>query len=112
VCGEYISNEVLPYLQALGADPLILKPSRIHRFQMSSVKGKTLESRLSLGGFGLSRYSFDQYLMNLAVDRGCRVLRSEEHTSELQSRENLVCRLLPEKKNQDQRGSRTTTTAW
>src|SRR5690606_41187977 len=24
--------------------------------------------------------------------------RSEEHTSELQSRENLVCRLLPEKK--------------
>src|SRR5690606_41426804 len=27
------------------------------------------------------------------------VLRSEEHTSELQSRENLVCRLLLEKKN-------------
>src|SRR5690606_41053722 len=27
------------------------------------------------------------------------VARSEEHTSELQSRENLVCRLLPEKKN-------------
>src|SRR5690606_41883484 len=27
--------------------------------------------------------------------------RSEEHTSELQSRENLVCRLLPENKNQD-----------
>src|SRR5690606_39678880 len=25
--------------------------------------------------------------------------RSEEHTSELQSRENLVCRLLPEKKH-------------
>src|SRR5215475_15291680 len=31
--------------------------------------------------------------------RGVRVLpRSEEHTSELQSRENLVCRLLLEKK--------------
>src|SRR5690606_40275432 len=30
---------------------------------------------------------------------GCHVLaRSEEHTSELQSRENLVCRLLLEKK--------------
>src|SRR5690606_40238114 len=27
--------------------------------------------------------------------------RSEEHTSELQSRENLVCRLLLEKKNYD-----------
>src|SRR5690606_41401994 len=29
--------------------------------------------------------------------------RSEEHTSELQSRENLVCRLLLEKKNKKQR---------
>src|SRR5690606_41130923 len=34
----------------------------------------------------------------LRVDRG--VDRSEEHTSELQSRENLVCRLLLEKKKQ------------
>src|SRR5690606_41657432 len=30
--------------------------------------------------------------------RGAGVWRSEEHTSELQSRENLVCRLLLEKK--------------
>src|SRR5690606_41589615 len=34
------------------------------------------------------------YLIDLDHD----VLRSEEHTSELQSRENLVCRLLLEKK--------------
>src|SRR5690554_7682581 len=31
--------------------------------------------------------------------RGCRRCRSEEHTSELQSRPHLVCRLLLEKKN-------------
>src|SRR5436309_6972305 len=30
-----------------------------------------------------------------------RLLRSEEHTSELQSRENLVCRLLLEKKKKN-----------
>jgi len=29
------------------------------------------------------------------------LLRSEEHTSELQSRENLVCRLLLEKKKKE-----------
>src|SRR3954463_3110552 len=29
---------------------------------------------------------------------GRRIIRSEEHTSELQSHDNLVCRLLPEKK--------------
>src|SRR5688572_32491789 len=33
-----------------------------------------------------------------AVDIGGRPLRSEEHTSELQSQSNLVCRLLLEKK--------------
>src|SRR5690606_41856538 len=33
------------------------------------------------------------------VGRGVVDRRSEEHTSELQSRENLVCRLLLEKKN-------------
>src|SRR5207249_10519681 len=32
--------------------------------------------------------------------RCCRAMRSEEHTSELQSRFDLVCRLLLEKKNQ------------
>src|SRR5256884_1351139 len=31
--------------------------------------------------------------------RAARAVRSEEHTSELQSRLHLVCRLLPEKKN-------------
>src|SRR5260370_10867932 len=33
-----------------------------------------------------------------SVARGCRIIRSEEHTSELQSHLNLVCRLLLEKK--------------
>src|SRR5690606_40615208 len=41
--------------------------------------------------------------LTLAESPGVRLLprlqRSEEHTSELQSRENLVCRLLLEKKN-------------
>src|SRR5436309_10019469 len=34
-----------------------------------------------------------------AARMGNSISRSEEHTSELQSRENLVCRLLLEKKN-------------
>src|SRR2546430_4710957 len=33
---------------------------------------------------------------------GSKVIRSEEHTSELQSQSNLVCRLLLEKKKQTQ----------
>src|SRR5690606_39895266 len=34
---------------------------------------------------------------------GGRAIRSEEHTSELQSRENLVCRLLLEKKKKNKK---------
>src|SRR5207302_3641702 len=37
-------------------------------------------------------------LVFIAYLRGPKTERSEEHTSELQSRENLVCRLLLEKK--------------
>src|SRR5690606_40388405 len=46
---------------------------------------------VSLDDFGTGFSSLSQLL----------ALRSEEHTSELQSRENLVCRLLLEKKNRN-----------
>src|SRR5438046_10394426 len=38
----------------------------------------------------------------------CVLVRSEEHTSELQSLTNLVCRLLLEKKKKSRRGSWTS----
>src|SRR5690606_42038235 len=40
-----------------------------------------------------------QHRVNRRAAGADLVVRSEEHTSELQSRENLVCRLLLEKKN-------------
>src|SRR5690606_39313024 len=48
---------------------------------------------------GTFQLSFLPYLTYKGGIR-CQVERSEEHTSELQSRENLVCRLLLEKKKQ------------
>src|SRR5690606_42024174 len=41
----------------------------------------------------------DAVTIRRALELGAAGFRSEEHTSELQSRENLVCRLLLEKKN-------------
>src|SRR5690606_41468556 len=46
-------------------------------------------------------------LIEQSVTMRCGELRSEEHTSELQSRENLVCRLLHEKKNTKEIGLST-----
>src|SRR5690606_41857968 len=48
------------------------------------------------------------YLQFAKTEIDYRWYRSEEHTSELQSRENLVCRLLLEKKNNKRRCSRST----
>lgn len=70
VCGEYISNEVLPYLQWLGADPGVLQPARINRVKISAVSGKSVEADLPLGGFGISRYALDQFLMQRMVAAG------------------------------------------
>src|SRR5690606_41925535 len=42
--------------------------------------------------------SFDVDFLDPSIAPGVGTTRSEEHTSELQSRENLVCRLLLEKK--------------
>src|SRR5690625_5976339 len=46
---------------------------------------------------------FEYLLLNILIDGSSfsrvRLFRSEEHTSELQSRGHLVCRLLLEKKN-------------
>src|SRR5256885_12820928 len=45
-------------------------------------------------------------MRDLPVDRALRSSRSEEHTSELQSPCNLVCRLLLEKKKPQQHATR------
>src|SRR5690606_40063035 len=53
-----------------------------------------------LGSTGMSRALLSSPVKGMARRRPiCQPLRSEEHTSELQSRENLVCRRLLDKKS-------------
>ncbi|UOQ72819.1 NAD(P)/FAD-dependent oxidoreductase [Hymenobacter cellulosilyticus] len=70
MCGEYVSNEVLPYLRRLGVDPAPLGPATISRFLLSSPAGRILTSPLDLGGFGVSRYRLDYFLFEQATARG------------------------------------------
>ncbi|RIJ37388.1 NAD(P)/FAD-dependent oxidoreductase [Pontibacter oryzae] len=74
VCGEYVSNEVLPYLRQLGAHISSLHPARINRFLLSSPNGETLTAKLDLGGFGLSRFTLDNYLFELAKQQGVKFI--------------------------------------
>lgn len=76
VCGEYISNEILPYLKWLGADVSELGPVSINKFEFSSVAGKPVTAQLPLGGFGISRYALDNFLLNKAIKNGCKVVEA------------------------------------
>ena len=75
VCGEYISNEVLPYLQYLDADPMITGAKKINRFLLSTTRGKTIETTLPLGGFGVSRYTLDHFLSQKAIQNNCTIIQ-------------------------------------
>jgi len=70
VCGEYISNEVIPFLQAHGLYPEALKPINISQFRLTAVNGRSIEMPLDLGGFGISRYALDQFLYQQATQAG------------------------------------------
>ncbi len=74
VCGEYISNEVRPYIESLGVDLDRLGAVPISRLQVSSPSGRLLESPLDLGGFGISRYTLDYELYRLCEAAGVRFL--------------------------------------
>lgn len=66
VCGEYVSNEVLPYLQKLGVDPITCGAVKISKFKITDTSKVAIETSLDLGGFGISRYAFDQLLYEKA----------------------------------------------
>lgn len=70
VCGEYVSNEVRPYIESLGVDLTGLGAADIRRFQVSAPSGRLLESKLDMGGFGISRYVLDYELYRLGLAAG------------------------------------------
>jgi flavin-dependent dehydrogenase len=80
VCGEYISNEVLDFLRSLGMDPFKFGATRITRLRISTPSGKNVYSYLDLGAFGLSRYTFDHALYELAKKNGADILTKKKVT--------------------------------
>ena len=85
VCGEYISNEVLPYLKWLDADPAQLNPTTITRLSISSATGKTINSSLPLGGFGISRFTLDNFLFEKATQNGCTIITDSVNAIEFKN---------------------------
>ena len=68
VCGEYISNEVTPFLQRLEIYPDQFEPPQIKKLQLTAVGGYQATMDLPLGGFGISRYQLDYFLYKRALE--------------------------------------------
>jgi flavin-dependent dehydrogenase len=78
VCGEYISNEVVPFLKSLDLFPDHFSPASISRFQLTAINGRSAILPLDLGGFGISRLTFDNFLYQEAIKSGVQMLQHTE----------------------------------
>lgn len=70
LCGEYLSNESVPFLKHLGIDIGSLGVAEIDQLEITNVSGKNLSVDLPLGGIGLSRYVLDELLYQEAKRSG------------------------------------------
>ncbi len=77
VCGEYLSNEILPYWKALGVDPFEYGAKKIDQFTLSTPQGRSITTKLPLGGFGISRYRIDWELAEKAKEAGATIVHAK-----------------------------------
>src|SRR5207249_10600223 len=87
--------ELCARIRGLGREP---KPYLI--FVTAKARTQDIVAGLGAGADDYIVKPFEREELRARVQVGFRMLRSEEHTSELQSRFDLVCRLLLEKKNE------------
>ena len=78
VCGEYISNEAVPFLKKQDLFPEEYSPPVLSRFQLSAVNGRNTILPLDMGGFGISRFTFDHFLFRKAKALGVNFLLDTE----------------------------------
>ncbi len=76
VCGEYISLESWQYLLSLGLPLNQMNLPIIKRLQVTASNGKELQQELPLGGFGISRYTIDNSLKEIAIQSGVTVIEN------------------------------------
>ena len=74
VCGEYLSNEILPYFNQIGVNLETIDAPQINKLQYSNLFGESLESDLELGGLGISRFTLDEFLYQNALEQGAEIL--------------------------------------
>ncbi|MGO2358296.1 NAD(P)/FAD-dependent oxidoreductase [Mesonia sp.] len=82
VCGEYISAEIIPYMESLGVDLEDLKPKKIHQLLFSTQSGEKTTAKLPLGGLGISRFALDEFLVQKVIQNGVEVIQEQVSSAE------------------------------
>ncbi|MCE6987570.1 NAD(P)/FAD-dependent oxidoreductase [Dyadobacter sp. CY323] len=80
VCGEYISMESRDFLIGLGLPYRELNLPVINTLGISSEQGFMLEHQLEMGGFGISRFTLDNQLFEIAESKGVKVMQGSRVT--------------------------------
>lgn len=90
VCGEYLSREILPYLESLNISLAELFPAEIDKLLYSTPSGRTVESKLDMGGLGISRYALDNFLYHKALENKVEVINEAVVDIELEKDEFII----------------------
>ncbi len=80
VCGEYISMESWDFLNRCGVVLEELRLPIIKKLQITAANGKALAAALPLGGFGVSRFTLDNRLKEIALQKGVQILENTKVT--------------------------------
>ncbi|SMO37648.1 NAD(P)/FAD-dependent oxidoreductase [Solitalea koreensis] len=74
VCGEYIAMESWNFLEQLGVPLSQMNLPRINKLHVSACNGNLLKHNLNPGGFGISRFTLDHKLAQIATQKGVALL--------------------------------------
>ncbi len=88
VCGEYISLESWDFLKRLGLPLEQMQLPIINQLNVSAPDGTLFQQQLPLGGFGISRYTLDHALAELARQAGVE-LKEETKVNDVEFENDL-----------------------
>lgn len=74
VCGEYISMESWAFLEEIGLPLSMLDLPKIDMLHLTAPNGSSFDTKLPLGGFGISRYKIDYLLSKLANEKSVQLM--------------------------------------
>ncbi|MCU0436383.1 MAG: FAD-dependent monooxygenase [Raineya sp.] len=89
VCGEYIAIESWDFLERLGLSIQALELPIIKKLKVSAPNGAFLEQPMKTGGFGISRYTLDNLLAELAIKSGVKIIHESVENVDFQEKENF-----------------------